>query len=183
MSSKNLGNVFSFQSLTFPKEGEIWLVKFEKLKEFSKPYRPCLVVSNNFQNEFDDKIIVVPTTTEDIEDIQPFEVFINNKPKTGLTFPSKLLCNYPHTIYKKLRLVDKKPIGVAKKAVLEIVEKYNGYLNNSISITIKRKGGEEEIPVPFIQILDALTGSGKTVILAKTVGEISKLPPLKPIIL
>lgn len=60
-----------------------------------------------------------------------------------------------------------------EKAVLEIVEKYENYLNHSISITIKRKEGEEEIPVPFIQILDALTGSGKTVILAKSVGEIS----------
>jgi type III restriction enzyme len=70
-----------------------------------------------------------------------------------------------------------------EKAVLEIVEKYENYLNQSISITVKRKSGDEETPVPFIQILDALTGSGKTVILAKTVGEISKLTPLKPIVL
>jgi type III restriction enzyme len=70
-----------------------------------------------------------------------------------------------------------------EKAVLEIVEKYENYFNRSISITIKKKGGDEEIPVPFIQILDALTGSGKTVILAKSVGEISKLTPLKPITL
>ena len=45
------------------------------------------------------------------------------------------------------------------------------------------KKGNEETPVPFIQILDALTGSGKTVILAKTIGEISKLNPENPIIL
>ncbi|CAG8753698.1 16958_t:CDS:2, partial [Cetraspora pellucida] len=111
----------------------------------------------------------------------------------------KLLCNYPHTIYKKLRLVDKQRLGIVspeimkkelknvmlklfdfqEKAVLEMVEKYEKYLNQSIII----KRGDEEIPVLFIQILDALTGSGKTVILAKTVGEISKLPPLKLIIL
>ena len=66
-----------------------------------------------------------------------------------------------------------------EKAVLEIVEKYENYLNQSIII----KRGNEEIPVPFLQILDALTGSGKTVILAKAVGEISKLNSLKPIIL
>ena len=89
---------------SFPQEGEIWLVKFEKLKEFSKPYRPCLVVSNNAQNEFDTKIVVVAMTTEEIDDIQPFEVYIENTLGTGLDEPSKILCNYPHTIYKKLRL-------------------------------------------------------------------------------
>ena len=68
----------------FPVKGEIWLVKFEKLKEFSKPYRPCLVVSNNTQNKFDEKIVVVPITTNDIENIEPFEVFINNILNTGL---------------------------------------------------------------------------------------------------
>ena len=66
-----------------------------------------------------------------------------------------------------------------EKAVLEIVEKYENYLNRSITIC----KGNEKIPVPFIQILDALTGSGKTVILAKAVGEISKLTSSRPIIL
>ena len=62
----------------FPLEGDIWIVKFDKLKEFSKPFRPCLVVSNNTQNEFDDKVIVVPTTTSEVEQIRTFEVFIEN---------------------------------------------------------------------------------------------------------
>ncbi|CAI2162040.1 2943_t:CDS:2 [Funneliformis geosporum] len=57
-----------------------------------------------------------------------------------------------------------------EKAALKIVEKYEQYLRCQIVI----KKGNEETPVPFIQILDALTGSGKTVILAKTIGEISK---------
>ena len=80
-------------SKSFPQEGDIWLVKFEKLKEFSKPFRPCVVVSNNFQNKFDDKIVVVPTTTNDVDNIQLFEVFINNAPDTGLDEPCKILCN------------------------------------------------------------------------------------------
>jgi hypothetical protein len=66
-----------------------------------------------------------------------------------------------------------------EKAALKIVEKYEEYLRQSI--TIYR--GNEKTPVPFIQILDALTGSGKTVILAKTIGEISKLSQKSPIIL
>jgi len=66
-----------------------------------------------------------------------------------------------------------------EKATLKIVEKYENYFRRQIII----KKGKEETPVPFIQILNALTGSGKTVILAKTIGEISKLGKEKPIIL
>ena len=46
------------KSKNFPQEGEIWIVKFDKLKEFSKPYRPCLVISNDTQNEFDENVVV-----------------------------------------------------------------------------------------------------------------------------
>ena len=108
---------------SFPQEGDIWIVKFEKLKEFSKPYRPCVVVSNNTQNELDEKIVVVPTTTDEVENIELFEVFTKNTPETGLDEPSKVLCNYPHTIYKRLRLVGKKRIGVASWETMEKVKK------------------------------------------------------------
>jgi len=37
-----------------PRCGEIWLVRFEKLKESRKPYRPCLIISNDEQNELDE---------------------------------------------------------------------------------------------------------------------------------
>ena len=66
-----------------------------------------------------------------------------------------------------------------EKAALKIVEKYENYLRQPIII----KKGEEETPVPFIQILDTLTGSGKTVILAKAIGEISKSVSRPPVIL
>jgi len=89
------------------------------LKEFSKPFRPCIVVSNDAQNEFDEKIVVVPTTTDEIDKIRKFEVFIENTPETGLEKSSKILGNYPHTIYKKLRLVGKKRIGVASSEIME----------------------------------------------------------------
>ena len=104
--------------IRIPREGEIWLVKFEKLKEFSKTYRPCLIVSNNSQNDFDTKIVVVAMTSEEIDDIQPFEVYIKNTTETGLDEPSKILCNYPYTIYKKLRLVDKQRLGVASPEIM-----------------------------------------------------------------
>src|SRR4051794_21759410 len=65
------------------------------------------------------------------------------------------------------------------QTALKIVEKYENYFRQPIII----KKGSEETPVPFIQILDALTGSGKTVILAKTIGEISKLSERNSVIL
>ncbi|CAG8647564.1 3813_t:CDS:2 [Ambispora leptoticha] len=76
-------------------------------------------------------------------------------------------------------LLDFELFEFQEKAALKIVEKYENYLRQPIII----KKGEEETPVPFIQILDALTGSGKTVILAKTIGEIIKSVSRPPIIL
>ena len=110
-------------SQQFPKEGDIWMVKFEKLKEFSKPYRPCLVVSNDTQNQFDKNIVVVGLTTDEMERIRRFEVFIENTSKTGLDKPSKICCNYLHTVNKKLRLVDKQRLGVASPEVMEKVKR------------------------------------------------------------
>ena len=108
-------------SQEFPKEGDIWLVKFDKLKEFSKPYRPCLVVSNDTQNQFDKNIVVVGWTTDEMDRIRTFEVFIKNTPETGLKESSKICCNYLHTVNKKLRLVDKRRLGVASKEIMEKV--------------------------------------------------------------
>jgi mRNA-degrading endonuclease toxin of MazEF toxin-antitoxin module len=83
------------------------------------------VVSNNIQNEFDENIVVVVLTTNDIENVEFFEVFIKNIKETGLEESSKICCNYLHTINKKLRLVDKKKIGIAN---LEIMEKVKSAL-------------------------------------------------------
>src|SRR5215216_1974489 len=103
----------------FPKRGEIWLVKFKKSKETPKTFRPCLVISSDTQNEFNDLIAVVPITTDNIEIIELFEVFIKNTPETGLDKPSKIQFIFPMTIDKELRLVDKKRLGVAGKEVME----------------------------------------------------------------
>jgi mRNA-degrading endonuclease toxin of MazEF toxin-antitoxin module len=42
----------SDKAIPFPKQGEIWLVKFPPTKEDRKPIRPCLVISDNIQNQF-----------------------------------------------------------------------------------------------------------------------------------
>ena len=69
MASKAHSN----KALPLPKQGQIWLVKFPPTKEDRKPIRPCLVISDNIQNQYGKWIVVVPLTTEDIENIESFE--------------------------------------------------------------------------------------------------------------
>lgn len=104
------------KQLNIPKRGEIWLVEFPKNKENRKPQRPCLIVSSDIQNEYGKWIVVVGITTKDVENIAPFEVFIENTPETGLDQPSKLKLNYPRTIDRE-RL--KKHFGVIDREVME----------------------------------------------------------------
>ena len=111
------------QRQNIPHQGEIWLAEFPPAKESRKPIRPVLIISDNIQNEYDEWITVVPITTEDIKNIEPFEVFIENTLETGLKEPSKICCNYLHTVNKKLRLMDKKRIGAASPEIMEKVKK------------------------------------------------------------
>ena len=116
-----IGKKHSNKALPLPKQGEIWLVKFPPTKEDRKPIRPCLIISDNIQNEYSKWIVVIPLTTEDIENIEPFEVFIENTPETGLDYPSKLQFNYPRTVDRErlkehLGVLNRKRIGELKEA-------------------------------------------------------------------
>lgn len=62
-------------------------------------------------------------STDEMEKIRKFEVFIENTPKTGLKEPSKICCNYLHTVNKKLRLVGEKHLGVVNREITEKVKK------------------------------------------------------------
>lgn len=90
-----------------PRRGEIHWVdynyKTQRGREIKKT-RPSLVVSNDIQNEHDDQIIVAPLTSEEIEIIRSFEIFIENNPENGLERPSKILLNRLQTIDKAVRL-------------------------------------------------------------------------------
>lgn len=111
----------SNKALPLPKQGEIWLVKFPPTKEDRKPIRPCLVISDNIQNQYGKWIVVIPLTTEDIENIEPFEVFVKNAKENGLDYPSKLQLNYPRTVDRErlkehLGILSSKRIGELRKA-------------------------------------------------------------------
>jgi mRNA-degrading endonuclease toxin of MazEF toxin-antitoxin module len=92
-----------------PKQSEIWLVKFPKNKEGRKPFRPCVIISNDNQNKYDEEVIIMPLTTEEVitGEIQPFEIPVMVNSKTGLKKPSRILTNRIHTIDKELRLIEK----------------------------------------------------------------------------
>ena len=102
-----------------PKRGEIWLVEFPPTKENRKRRRPCLVISNDLQNEYGKWIVVAGMTTKDIETVEPFEVFVKNTPETGLDEPSKLKLNYPRTVDKE-RLKEK--LGIANEEIMKKVK-------------------------------------------------------------
>ena len=106
--------------LPLPKQGEIWLVEFPLTLEDRKPIRPCLVISDNIQNQYGKWIVVIGLTTEDIDNIEPFEVLVKNAPETGLDYPSKLQFNYPRTVdrarlKKHLGVLNRKFIGELRK--------------------------------------------------------------------
>lgn len=103
-------------SKNIPKRGEIWLVEFPPTKESRKPIRPCLVISNNIQNEYGKWVVIVSLTTKDIKNIEPFEVLVEKTKETGIDKPSKLKFNYPQTI-DRARL--KEHLGVVSREIME----------------------------------------------------------------
>jgi len=79
-----------------------------------------LVISNDIQNEFSDYIAVAMMTTDDLENIQLFEVFIQNSPENGLAEPSKIVLNRPFTVFRELRL--ERHLGVVSRETMEKVK-------------------------------------------------------------
>jgi mRNA-degrading endonuclease toxin of MazEF toxin-antitoxin module len=60
--------------------------------------------------------VVIPLTTEDIENIEPFEVYVKNTEANGLDYPSKLQLNYPRTV-DRVRL--KEHLGVLNRKLIK----------------------------------------------------------------
>ena len=84
-------------------------MEFPKTKESRKPFRPCLVISNDSQNTYDEEVIALPLTTEEVieGEIQSFEIPVKTNKETGLDEESRILANRIHTFNKELRLIKK----------------------------------------------------------------------------
>jgi PemK-like, MazF-like toxin of type II toxin-antitoxin system len=64
--------------------------------------------------------VVAMMTTDDLENVRLFEVFIKNTPESGLDEPSKIVLNHPFTVFRELRL--EKYLGVASRETMEKVK-------------------------------------------------------------
>lgn len=116
-----------------PRQGEIWLIdytfKFSQIdkSEFEienqiKKLRPSIILSNNIQNQFSDRIIVAPLTSKSIEIVnKPFEVLIIADKNNGLEKDSKLLLQFLLSVDKNSRLVKK--LGEIEENKLKEIQK------------------------------------------------------------
>lgn len=79
--------------------------------------KPVLIVSNNASNKISKVVTIVPLTSN-IENIYPFEVFIDQK-QSKLPKPAKIQCNYIKII-AKYRL--DQLISLVEKDVMHMVD-------------------------------------------------------------
>ena len=94
-----------------PKQGEIWLADFNRKREKENfKIRPVLIMSNNWQNQYNNYSVVAPLTSEEeeLKYVEPFEVIIEADKKNGLDRKSKILLYRLRAIDKELRLIEKK---------------------------------------------------------------------------
>ena len=82
-----------------PKQGEIWLADFNRKreKEIFK-IRPVLILSNNWQNHYNDCSVVTSLTSEEkeLKNVDPFEALIETNRENDLDEKSK---KYFFTVY------------------------------------------------------------------------------------
>jgi len=102
------------------KRGDIYLAALDPVigKEISKT-RPVLIISNDKNNLFSGTVTILPISSQNIEKIYPFEVFLP-KDTGNLPKDSKVKADQIRTI-DKMRLI--KYIGTLKKEEMDNIEK------------------------------------------------------------
>lgn len=104
----------------FPCKGEIYKANFSPTRgKEIKDIHPCLVVSNNLQNEHGHYVVVAPITST-LKKIRLFEVAINSNKENGLEKVSKILLNQVRSIDKR-RLFEYRG-AVSQKILKEVKE-------------------------------------------------------------
>lgn len=94
-----------------PKQGEIWLADFNRKREKEQnKIRPVLILSNNWQNQYNSYTVIAPLTSkeEELENEASFEVLIEANKENGLDRKSKILFHRLRAIDKEFRLIEKK---------------------------------------------------------------------------
>ena len=90
--------------MSFPRRGEIYWVALDSTvgSEIAKT-RPALIISNNVGNEFSERVIVAPISSQGTDRVYPFEVLLPSS-DGGLARTSKALLD-------QIRAVDKSRLG------------------------------------------------------------------------
>ena|SRR6185437_15597193 len=81
-----------------------------RIKEIGKGCRPVLIINNDERNEYNNSVVILPLTMDDLKNILPVEFYIKNAPETNLDEPSKVLGDSPFAWDKEIRL--EKRLGV-----------------------------------------------------------------------
>src|SRR3989338_5629586 len=66
-----------------------------------KKIRPGVVIQNDVGNTFSPITIIVPISSQKVEKVYPFEVFIQKEKNNGLEKDSKIMCNQMRAIDKR----------------------------------------------------------------------------------
>ena len=105
--------------MRFPKRGEVYRVSLDPTigTEIAKT-RPALIISNDIGNQFSERVVVAPITSQNTEKIYPFEVLISAG-EGGLTQASKVLLDQIRSIDKQ-RL--KKQLGTLSSERMAAVD-------------------------------------------------------------
>ena len=87
--------------MKFPRRGEIYRVSLDPTigTEIAKT-RPALIISNDIGNQFSERVVVAPITSQNTEKIYPFEVLLPAG-EGGLTQASKALLDQIRSIDKQ----------------------------------------------------------------------------------
>lgn len=87
-----------------------------------KDFRHVLIISENYRNEFDETVVVLPLISSisqsEIEQNQR-EVLVRFSPENGLARNSWIICDRPYKIQKDLRLQE--PLEVLESSLMSKV--------------------------------------------------------------
>ena len=102
------------------KRGEIYLAALDPVmgREVAKT-RPVVVVSNDKNNEFSGTVTVLPLTSQNLQTVYPFEVFLP-RGRANLPKDSKIKADQIRTL-DKIRMI--KSIGILDAKDLDAIDK------------------------------------------------------------
>src|SRR4051812_14709135 len=109
-----------------PHRGEIYWVKLDPVQGSEiKKTRPCLVISNDIQNEVSKRVMVIPLTSSQKLPPAPFHVSLVFQEKLAKILPEQMRVVYKSRLEKEL-------LGKVTWEILEQVE-------NALHITLDLK--------------------------------------------